>query len=277
MTTHRPSGSGGSGVPCTSDGIAGGLWPGYWQEIWSWPRSLRSREPSRWYAASRCDPGRWPSGVQTAPWTSIVRDSQTGGVVDSTYGLSVLEPDFDPLNGDGVATAEIFSDATGRTWWVSLEAPVQGPEQPPAGVDADDSLGWRRYRLRAAPGLPKGGHGRVAPHGVHVDVHRYRGSLRLLRAGTVDEGPCDLPMFGVIDLQVEAYGHAGRFTWGTAASMYVDGGQGQWRFIRDEEFVSFLSDTILGGPELPVPAGCRWRRPTRESATDRSGGDRHAT
>ena len=77
--------------------------------------------------------------MQTARWTTSFKDSQTGGVLDVSYGLSVLERDFDPLNDDGVATAEIFSDATGKTWWVSLEAPVRGPEQPPAGVDADDT------------------------------------------------------------------------------------------------------------------------------------------
>ena len=49
-------------------------------------------------------------------------------------------------------------------------------------------------------------------------------------------------MLGAITLEVQAYAHAGRFTWGTAASMYVDGGPGQWRFIPDGEFVSFYLD-----------------------------------
>jgi hypothetical protein len=151
----------------------------------------------------------------------------TGGVVDRSYGLAALDPVFDPIDDDGLATAKIFSNETGRTWWLSLEsqAMARSPRGPEAGslIEFEQLHGFQKTQEQATL--------RLVFTKAFIDALDHNGALmqtECITAGSDDHELCTGAMWGNLDVRVHAWTQDGSLSFQSKGGAYLEGQQGDW-------------------------------------------------
>jgi hypothetical protein len=157
----------------------------------------------------------------------LIIDSQTGGEVSASYGLGKLDRVFDPLDGDGLATARIFSDETGSTWWVqaesqSMSAGRLGPEIG-SNLEFEQIQGFQRVADDASL--------RLVFTSVFIDALDHNGfivSSECVKAGTEDEDLCASLISGLVEVEVRAWTADRSLDYSVDGDLLLEGQQGDW-------------------------------------------------
>jgi uncharacterized delta-60 repeat protein len=148
-------------------------------------------------------------------------NSQTGGVVEETYEYGPLSFDF---SGDMTATGEVFSSATGGTYWVYAEAPQGSILDPLSTIGSRVSLvqrqGFKKKREDARLKL------KVTK--IFMRAIDANGSEILYPECPWGLGgeECGLTIAGVVTFQVNAFTIGSFFSGAGIAELY--GFQGKW-------------------------------------------------
>jgi hypothetical protein len=151
----------------------------------------------------------------------------TGGIVDRSYGLARLDPVFDPLDEDGLATAKVFSNETGRTWWLSSESQAGAPGRlgPEVGnsIEFEQLHGFQKVADRASL--------RLVFTKAFIDALDHNGFVlpsECVAADTDDEDLCSSLMWGDLGVYINAWTADGSLYYRAHGDIHLEGRQGDW-------------------------------------------------